>query len=396
MSAQILDGTRVLDLTRVLAGPWCTQTLAEMGAEVVKIESPDGGDESRRLPPHVHLPGTADSDISTFFVACNRGKKSVVVDIKTHEGQEAIRAMAKDSDVFVENFKVGNLAAYGLDYAALSKINPRLIYCSITGYGQSGPMASFPGYDILFQGMSGAMSTCGLPDGEPGGGPMRTLVAYTDVMTGMYATTAILGALLHARKTGEGQYIDIALLDVAVAANAHIASTFLLAGKSQPRVGNSGIAASPSGVYRCVDGNIIIQSSVRQWPLLCDALGKSEWKRDSRFESLSQRLQNGKALDALIQQVTQGWHREELIKCIAGAGVPCAAVNTIGEAFSEPQVVARQLVESVHVEGIPDLAVVRSPIRLSRTPLSTLPPPRLGQHTDKVLNEIHQKKVRSA
>lgn len=386
--AQILKDVRVLDLTRVLAGPWCTQTLGEMGAEILKVENPDGGDDTRGLPPHVPFADASDKDLSAFFVSCNRGKKSVVLDIKTPEGQEAVRALVKTCDVFVENFKVGNLAKYGLDYASLAAIHPRLVYCSITGYGQTGPMAAHPGYDILFQGISGAMSTCGLPDDAPGGGPMRTLVANTDILTGMYACTAILAALMHARATGEGQHIDVALLDVAVAANAHIASAFLLTGRSQGRIGNSGISASPSGVYRCQDGDIIIQSSDRQWPRLCEALGKPEWKLDPRFDTLAKRLHNAAALDKLLDVVAAQWRKADLVACVSGAGVPCAPVNTIGEAFDDPQIRHRALVQHVAVAGTPDIPVVRNPIRFSRTPLRTLPPPRLGEHTEQALQEI--------
>ncbi len=383
--ATILGNVRILDLTRILAGPWCTQILGEMGAEVLKVENPEGGDETRGIPPfHQPLDGSRQ-DLSAFFVACNRGKKSVVVDIRQPEGQDALRRLVARSDVFVENFKVGNLARYGLDYESLRAVNPRLVYCSITGYGQSGPMAGYPGYDILFQGMSGAMSTCGLPDGEPGGGPMRTLVAYTDILTGMYACTAILGALHHVKATGEGQHIDVALLDVAVAANAHIAANYLLTGVSQQRIGNAGIAAAPSGVYRCKDGDVIIQSSSRQWKRLCTVLDKPHWVDDPRFDSVVARLQNIPALDALIREAVRDWHRADLVEALGRAAVPCSPVNTIGEALDEPQVRHREMVQSVSVDQHAGMRVLRNPIRYSKTPLHTAPPPRLGQHTDEVL-----------
>lgn len=393
--ANILDNIRVLDLTRVLAGPWCTQVLADMGAEVIKIESPQGGDEARSFPPHypgTELPSTTSGasaqGMSGFFACCNRGKKSVVVDIRSAGGQASIRELAKNSDVVVENFKAGNLARYGLDYASLSASNPALVYCSITGYGQTGPLSAYPGYDLLFQGLSGAMSTCGLPDDQPGGGPMRTLVPHTDVLTGMYACTGILAALLHRRATGEGQYIDLALLDVAVAGNAYIAGNYLASGHPQGRVGNSGIAAAPSGVYPCSDGFVIIQSNARHWPVLCSVLQREAWLSDPRFATLADRLKNGAQLDALVAEITLRRPKAEWVSRIAGAGVPCAVVNTIAEAFDEPQVIHRQLVQELHLSDAGSIRVVANPLRFSKTPLQARPPPRLGADTEAILHRF--------
>jgi crotonobetainyl-CoA:carnitine CoA-transferase CaiB-like acyl-CoA transferase len=384
-----LKNIRVLDLTRVLAGPWCTQMLADMGAEVLKIESPDGGDDARKIPPFFANPGASDPSgepgLSAFFVACNRGKKSVVVDISTEEGQAALHELVKSCDVVVENFKVGGLAKHRLDYASLSAINPGIIYCSITGYGQNGPLAAQPGYDILFQGISGAMSTCGLPDSEPGGGPMRTVVPYTDIMTGLYACNGILAALLHRQSTGQGQYIDLALLDVAIAANSYIGSGYLASNRSQGRIGNSGVAASPSGVYPCLDGHVIIQCNHRHWTRFCSALKHEEWTADARFLTIRSRIENAKALDDLIAAVTRNFTRKDLVSLVAGAGAPCVPVNSIAEAFAEPQVLHRELVVNVPLSNGQSVPVVRNPIRFSGIRYEFAAPPEYGAHTREVV-----------
>lgn len=392
---KLLENIRVLDLTRVLAGPWCTQMLADMGAEVIKIESPDGGDDSRKIPPF--FPGPKDAEPasakakrgqSAFFVACNRGKKSVVLDISTEAGQAKIRELVATCDVVIENFKVSNLKRYGLDYASLSKINPKIIYCSITGYGQTGPLASQPGYDILFQGMSGAMSTCGLPDSAPGGGPLRTIVPYTDIMTGLYACNGILAAILHRNATGEGQYIDLALLDVAIAANSYIGSGYLASGKSQARIGNSGVAASPSGVYPTADGFVIIQCNHRHWPLFCDAMKRDDWANDPRFDTLANRISNAAALDKLIIEVARSFTKHDLVELVAGAGIPCVPVNSIAEAFAEPQVVHRGVVVDIPTSDGGTVPIVRNPLRFSRTELTYGPPPEYGAQTDEILGRV--------
>ena len=395
--SNILENVRILDLTRVLAGPWCTQMLADMGAEVIKIESPDGGDESRKFPPYFQDSALAPEDgsevdpgLTAFFVACNRGKNSVVLDLSSAEGQQAVRELAAECDVLVENFKAGNLARFGLDYESLAQLNPKLIYCSITGFGQSGPLAAFPGYDILFQGMSGAMSTCGLPDGVPGAGPMRTLLPYTDLLTGMYACSGILAALLHRDKSGEGQYIDLALLDVSLAATAYLGSAYLANGTSQGRVGNSGVAAAPSGVYPCADGNVIIQCNHRHWAIFCDLLGREDWKADPRFASIGSRLAHAPVLDEMIKQVTAQYPKAELMARIGAAGIPCAPVNTIEQAFAEPQVVHRDMVAELELPDGGTVKVVKNPLRFSRTPLAMAAPPRYGADTESVLRALRQ------
>jgi crotonobetainyl-CoA:carnitine CoA-transferase CaiB-like acyl-CoA transferase len=379
----VLEGLRVVDLTRVLAGPWCTQLLADYGADVLKIENPKGGDDARKIPPFFVDQTSSDTEpkqpISAFFACCNRGKTSLIVDIRSTEGQQQIRDLVANADIFVENFKVGNLAKYGLDYDSLSAINPALIYCSITGYGQTGPMAAYPGYDLLFQGMSGAMSTCGLPDGQPGGGPMRTIVPNTDVMSGMYACNAILAAVMHRQQTGEGQYIDVALLDVAIAANAYVGSGYLASGKSPQRIGNSGVAASPSGVYRCLDGWVIVQCNDGHWQIFCEKLGKRDWLDDPRFASLHSRIQHAAAIDALIVDVTAGYAKADFVALIAPAGVPCVPVNEIGEAFAEPQVIHREMVSEMTLEDGHSIPLVRNPVRFSTMQLRQSAPPLFGK-----------------
>jgi crotonobetainyl-CoA:carnitine CoA-transferase CaiB-like acyl-CoA transferase len=379
----VLEGIRVVDLTRVLAGPWCTQLLADYGAEVLKVESPKGGDDARKIPPFFTdesaSAGEQKQPISAFFACCNRGKSSVIVDIRTAEGQAQIREMVAVADIFVENFKVGNLAKYELDYATLSEINPSLIYCSITGYGQTGPMASYPGYDLLFQGISGAMSTCGLPDGQPGGGPMRTIVPHTDLMSGMYACNAILAAVMHRQQTEEGQYIDVALLDVAIAANAYVGSGYLASGKSPQRVGNSGVAASPSDVYRCRDGWVIVQCNDGHWRIFCEKLDKPEWLEDPRFATLHSRIQHAAAIDELILGVTAGFAKADFVALIAPAGVPCVPVNEIGEAFAEPQVIDREMVGEMTLSDGRSIKVVRNPVRFSTIELKRTAPPLFGE-----------------
>lgn len=392
----MLNKIKVLDLTRVLAGPWCTQILADLGAEVVKIENPDGGDETRLAPPYFHpeldddLSHAAEcSDWSAFYVCANRGKKSVVLDISSPQGQQILQQLVKSCDVLVENFKVGNLARYGLDYASLSAINPQLIYCSVTGYGQTGPCAAQPGYDVLFQGMAGLMSTCGLPDAEPGGGPMRTMVPNTDLLTGMYACTGILAALMHRNATGEGQYIDIALLDTAIVANAYLGTAYLASGKSPARLGNSaGLVVVPSGVFNCFDGSVIIQSNPRKWPALCAALGHPEWVDDARFATLPDRLKNAKTLNTLLEAVTQTLHKADVVALLSVAGVPCSPVNNLQEALAEPQVVHRGLRQEIEVPGGGRMPVLKNPLRFSTIRLKTEAPPRLGEHTEEVLRSV--------
>lgn len=378
----ILSDIRVLDLTRVLAGPWCTQLLSDYGAEVIKVESPDGGDDARKIPPfypEADASGEQQAEpMSAFFACANRGKHSLIIDIKTEEGQREIHELIKSCDVIVENFKVGNLKKYNLDYASIQAINPDIIYCSITGYGQTGPMASHPGYDLLFQGISGAMSTCGLPDSVPGGGPMRTIVPHTDLMTGMYACNSILAAIMHRQQTGEGQYLDVALLDVAIAANSYVGGGYLASGQSFGRIGNSGVAASPSGVYPCKDGWVIVQCNDRHWPLLCDCLEQDDWKNDPRFSNLLDRLKNAGEIDKLITDITRQYLKKDFAQKVADVGIPCVPVNSIGEAFAEPQVIHRGLVVDTELADGRTVPIVRNPVIFSKMKLRSDPPPSYG------------------
>lgn len=378
-----LDGIRVLDLSRVLAGPWATQMLADLGAEVIKIERPGNGDDTRGWGP----PYLGDSTTeSAYFLSCNRGKKSVAVDMASADGQKLLRDLAAISDVVVENFKVGGLVPYGLDYDSLRAVNPRLVYCSITGFGQDGPYAHRPGYDFAIQGMGGLMSITG----EAGGEPQKVGVAVTDVMTGMYATVAILGALRARDATGEGQRIDMALLDVQVAYLANQASSYLVAGKVPARLGNAHPSIVPYQAFQTEDGWIVLavgnDEQFRRWAVLA---GVPELAEDERFRTNANRTRNR---DVLVPQIAarmrtrpSAWWIEQ---CEAG-GIPYGPINDIAQVFADPQVQHRGMrIELPHATG--NVAPgVRNPIRYSATPLQyERAPPALGQHTDMVLQEL--------
>ena len=385
-SAGILDGIKVLDLTRVLAGPWCTQALADMGATVWKIERPEGGDEMRLSPPHLKNAEGKTTTLAHGFLAANRGKHSITLDFTRPEGQRIVQQLAAQADVVVENFKVGDLARYGLDYQSLRRIRPDIIYCSITGYGQDGPLASQPGYDPVFQAVTGIMSVSGHADGEPGEGPMRCAVAYIDVTTGMVATSGILGALFHRSRTGQGQSIDVALLDTALAATTYIAQKYVSAGIEPRRAGNGSLLVSPSGTYPCADGRILIHAgSPVQWERLCQCLGKPEWVQDPRFADRANRLQNFKALDAAIGEATRGWNKQALSDALGAVGVPAGPVNSMAEAFQNPQVRHRNIAVPVSHPGIGEVPMVHSPFRFSETPVKHRPVPELGADTARVL-----------
>ncbi len=388
---QILAGVKVLDLSRVLAGPWCTQSLADMGATVYKIERMGTGDEMRQSPPFLKsADGVAGND-TTSYVCVNRGKKSLTIDFTQPAGRHLLLDLVARCDVLVENFKAGDLQRYGLDYASVRQINPSIVYCSITGYGQDGPMAAQPGYDPVFQAISGLMSTCGLPDGVPGGGPMRAMVPIVDVMTGMVSTTAVLAALLHRKNTGEGQHLDIALLDVAMAASVHLGQTHLTTGRLPQRAGNGSLLFAPANCFPCIEGHIFIQiGNDMQWTRLCKSLGKDDWLQDPRFAKNAQRMVHKQELDGLVSDITRSWDKQALSDKLGAAGVPCGPVNTLEQAFAHPQVQHRGIRVPLDHPVYGSVDVIHSPLRFSKTPVEHRIPPALGADTADVLQqELH-------
>ena len=397
-TAGALGHLRVLDLSRVLAGPWCTQNLADMGADVIKIEKPGEGDDTRHWgPPFFPDAQGNPSDNAVYFAACNRNKRSVTVDMATAEGQQLIRELAMQSDVVVENFKTGGLKRYGLDYASLSALNPRLIYCSVTGFGQTGPYAPRAGYDLLVQAMSGLMSITGRADSEPGGGPLRVGVAVIDLFTGMYATTAILGAVEARHHTGRGQHIDMALLDVAMAVLANQGAGFLNTGHVPGRQGNTHPSVVPYQDFPTADGRMLLAiGNDGQFARFCEAAG-TDWASDERFATNAGRVTHRDALIPLMADLTRGRPTAEWIALLEDKAVPCGPINHIGQAFDDAQVRARGLrVEQERYPGatppagetINRVVTTASPLRLSDTPTTLRhAPPALGQHTDEVLRQ---------
>jgi crotonobetainyl-CoA:carnitine CoA-transferase CaiB-like acyl-CoA transferase len=386
MSAQVLQGIKVLDLSRVLAGPWCTQALADMGAEVWKIERQGVGDEMRASPPFLDDSDGKPTNETPSYLCVNRGKRSLTIDFTLPQGQALLHELARACDVVVENFKAGDLQRYRLDYESLSAINPALVYCSITGYGQDGPMAALPGYDPVFQAISGIMSTCGLPDGQPGAGPMRSMLPLVDVMTGMVATSTVLGALLHRQRTGEGQHLDLALLDVALAASVHLGQNYLSTGRTPQRAGNGSLLFAPSNCFPCKEGHILIQiGNDNQWQRLCKALGRDDWLGDVRFAKNAERMRHKAEVDDAVSGVTRGWDKQALSKMLGEAGVPCGPVNDVAQAFEHEQVKHRGLRVEVDHARLGKVALIRSPLRFAKTPVQHRAPPSLGADTRAVL-----------
>ena len=383
-----LHGVRVLDLSRVLAGPWATQTLADLGAEVIKIERPGVGDDTRHWGPPFTTTAEGTPGDAAYFLCANRGKKSVELDIATPDGAEAVRRLAATCDVVVENFKTGGLKTYGLDYASLAAVNPKLVYCSITGFGQDGPDAHRAGYDYMIQAMGGLMSITGQPDGAPGAEPMKVGVAVVDLFTGLYASNAILAALWHARASGEGQHVDIALFDVQAAMLANQATNWFVSGKAPTRMGNAHPNLAPYQPFSCTDGRVIIAvGNDGQFRALCAALGLEV---EGRFATNALRVAEREALGALIAAKTEGFTMQGLMQALEAAGVPCGPVNTIDQVFAEPQAIHRGLtVEQTRPDLADPVRTVASPIRLSKTPVRyDAPPPRLGQDTEAVLGAL--------
>lgn len=386
-----LAGVRVLDLSRVLAGPWATQTLADLGAEVIKIERPGAGDDTRHWGPPFTTTTDGSKGDAAYFLCANRGKKSVALDIASPEGAEAVRRLAATCDVVVENFKTGGLKKYGLDHASLSAVNPRLVYCSITGFGQDGPDAHRAGYDYMIQAMGGLMSITGQPDGAPGAEPMKVGVAVVDLFTGLYASNAILAALWHARSTGEGQHVDIALFDVQAAMLANQATNFFVSGVAPTRMGNAHPNLAPYQPFPCSDGMVVIAvGNDGQFRALAKALGVESMGVDPRFSTNALRVQHRADLSPALSALTAGFTMKGLMAALEAAGVPCGPVNTVDQVFEEPQAIHRSLtVEQSREDLATPIRTVASPIRLSKTPVRyAAPPPKLGQDTDEILRGL--------
>lgn len=373
-----LKGLKVIELARILAGPWAGQTLADLGADVIKVEAPEGDDTRRWGPPFVEHDGDRSA---AYFHATNRGKKSVTVDFRTPAGQETVRRLIANADVVIENFKVGGLAKYGLDYASLAAVNPRLIYCSITGFGQTGPYAHRAGYDFIIQGMSGLMSVTGEPDGQP----QKVGVAVTDIFTGIYAATAILAAVHQRARSGTGQHIDMALLDVATSIMANQAMNYLTTGKAPEKMGNAHPNLAPYAVFDCADGWIIIATgNDGQYRRLCELLGLPALGTTPEFATNADRIANRDALTDTLTRATNQRSKADLLAACEAAGVPAGPINDLAEVFADPQVIARAL--KIEPEG---LTGVRSPMTFSAADLAlNRAAPKLGQHQDEVLGKL--------
>ncbi len=387
-----LSHIRVLDLSRVFAGPWAGQMLADLGAEVIKIERPGLGDDARRLgPPFLRDEEGEYTRASGFFLSANRNKKSVTVDISTAQGQEIVRALAKTCDILIENYKVGDLARFGLDYDAIKAINPRLIYCSITGFGQTGPYRKKAGYDSIFQGMAGLMAITGHADAQPGGGPQKVGLIVSDLVTGMYASVAILAALQHRDQvSGKGQFIDLALLDSQVAALSHVGVGHLVSGDPLARCGTLSPTAAPSQMYRCQDGPImLVIGNNPQFARLATLMGLPELPTDARFVNNQVRVSHRSELNALLEPIFLSKPKQHWIDALGELGVPCGPVNELHEVFADPQVQEREMVIHMQHPQRAAMPLLANPIRLSDTPIQyRLRPPDLGEHTDEVLSEM--------
>jgi crotonobetainyl-CoA:carnitine CoA-transferase CaiB-like acyl-CoA transferase len=370
-----LNGIKVIELARILAGPWAGQTLADLGADVIKVEAPEGDDTRRWGPPFIDRD---DDRSAAYFHATNRGKRGITCDFRTPEGQETVRRLVADADVVIENFKVGGLAKYGLDYASLAKVNPRLVYCSITGFGQTGPYAHRAGYDFIIQGMAGLMSVTG----ESGGQPQKVGVAVTDIFTGVYAATAVLAALVQRGVTGLGQHIDMALLDVATSIMANQAMNYLVSGTPPGMMGNAHPNLAPYAVFDCADGWIILATgNDSQYRRLCLVLGLADMAEAADFATNANRIANRVAMTQRLSQATRGWTKADLLQACEDQGVPAGPINDLAEVFADPQVQARGL--QIAPGGLPG---VRSPMTFSGADLALdRPAPKLGEHQDEVL-----------
>ena len=385
-----LSGVRVLDLSRVLAGPWAGQMLADLGADVVKVERPGAGDDTRAWgPPWLKDAAGRDTGESAYYLCANRNKRSVTVDLAKPEGQTIVRRLALEADVLLENFKLGGLAQYRLDYASLAPDHPRLVYCSITGFGQTGPYAPRAGYDFLIQGMGGLMSITGRADGEEGAGPQKVGVALTDILTGLYATIAVQAALAERERSGLGQHIDLALLDVQVACLANQASNYLAGGVVPKRMGNAHPNIVPYQDFPTADGDMILAiGNDGQFARFCEVAGHREWAADARFATNPQRVAHRTTLIPMLRQATVTRTTRAWVDALEAAGVPCGPINRLDEVFADPQVAARGLRIAMAHPLAGEVPLVGNPLRLSGSPVDyRSAPPTLGEHTGAVLGE---------
>lgn len=388
-----LSHVRVLDLSRILAGPWAGQTLADLGANVIKVERPKVGDDTRSWgPPFLKNKNGEQTNMSAYYLCANRGKRSIEVDLSTNEGQEIIRELATHSDILLENYKVGTLAKYGLSYSDLKKINPKLIYCSITGFGQSGPRKDQAAYDFMIQAMSGLMSITGEQDQLPGGGPQKVGIPIVDLMTGMYASNAVLAALAKRNETGEGDYIDIAMLDVMVGSLANRGMNYLVSGKLPQRTGNQHPNIQPQDVFKCRDGHIVIVvGNDNQYIKFCTIIGLPELATDQRFINNSLRVKHVDTLLPIIQKVMLQKDVQEWTEEFEKANIPCGPINTVEDVFNDPQVKHRERLFQVQHSDLGKIPQLKSPIQFKNASfLNDKPPPQLGQHTEEILAEIKQ------
>jgi crotonobetainyl-CoA:carnitine CoA-transferase CaiB-like acyl-CoA transferase len=387
MTVGALQGLKVLDLSRVLAGPWAGQLLGDLGADVVKVERPGAGDDTRAWGPPWVASKETDERQAAYFQCANRNKRSVAIDLATPEGQAQVRALAAQADVVLENFKVGGLKGYGLDYESLKTVNPKIVYCSITGFGQTGPYAPRAGYDFLIQGMGGLMSLTGRPEGDEGAGPQKVGVALVDIMTGLYATIAVLAALNHRDRTGAGQHIDLALLDVQVATLANQAANYLSSGVAPKRLGNAHPNIVPYQDFPTADGDMILAiGNDGQFARFCAVAGKPEWAADERFATNPARVANRAVLIPLLRQATVMRTTTEWIAALEAEAVPCGPINRVDQVFADPQVQARQMKIDMQHPALGSVPLVANPIRLSATPVEyRVAPPTLGEHTHEVL-----------
>ena len=384
-----LKGYKVLDMSRILAGPWAGQMLADLGAEVIKIERPTAGDDTRHWgPPYLKDKQGNNTQDAAYFFCANRGKQSVTVDITQPKGQEIIRQLAGQCDVLIENYKVGGLAKYGLDHVSLRQLNPQLVYCSITGFGQTGPYAERPGYDFLIQGMAGLMSLTGEPDNQ-GGSPVKVGVAVTDLLTGLYAANAIQGALLERHQSGLGQYIDLALLDVQAAALANQASNYLIGGEIPQRLGNAHPNIVPYQAFATADGHIILAvGNQAQFERLCNVLEQPDWLKDKRYSSNSARVDNRQTLCAEISQLLLQRNSQDWLSLFEQQQIPCGPINNLEQVFSHAQLQARNMLVKTKEPRSGEIQLPANPINYSRTPIAySSPPPQLGNDTESILSQ---------